>query len=256
MNWLKDKCNANPVTGGIWLSTGSLVAAELAAATGFDWALLDMEHGVCDESDILNQIRILSNTATCPVVRIPSRGNDVLKKVLDYGATAVMSPMINTPEEAEDFVKATKYPPDGTRGMSGSSRASAYGLNFKEYYRQVNQKLTVIAQIETRESIANIEKIAAVDGIDILFIGHSDLSLDLGCFEDYSSQTMLDAEAQVLSAAKRCGKKVGMLLKTAMNIGEYRKKGFSFIALGTDLGCLKSGYKNLAASQIGDLSRK
>ncbi len=245
MNWLKDKCNEQPLMRGIWLSTGSHVAAELAAATGFDWALLDMEHGVCSESDILNQIQLLSNTATCPVVRIPSRKNDILKKVLDYGATAVMSPMINTPEEAEEFVKATKYPPDGTRGMSGSSRASGYGFNFKEYYRDANRKMTAIAQIETRQSISNIEKIAAVKGIDVLFIGHSDLSLDLGCFEDFSCKTMLDAESRVLAAAERSGKKVGMLLKASMNIGDYSKRGVSFFALGSDLGCLKTGYKKL-----------
>jgi 2-keto-3-deoxy-L-rhamnonate aldolase RhmA len=184
-------------------------------------------------------------------VRIPSRKNDILKKVLDYGATAVMSPMINTPEEAEEFVKATKYPPDGTRGMSGSSRASGYGFNFKEYYRDANQKMTAIAQVETRQSISNIEKIAAVKGIDILFIGHSDLSLDLGCFEDFGSEKMLDAETKVLAAAKKFGKRTGMLLKASMNIAEYRKKGFSFFALGSDLGCLKTGYKKLFSDSAG-----
>jgi 2-keto-3-deoxy-L-rhamnonate aldolase RhmA len=245
MNWLKDKCNENPVMRGIWLSTGSRVAAELAAASGFEWALLDMEHGVCNESDILDQLQLLTNTGTCPVVRIPSRSNDIVKKVLDYGATAVMSPMINTPEEAEEFVRVTKYPPDGTRGMTSSSRAAGYGFNFKEYYRDANRKMTVIVQIETQQSVSNIEKIAAVQGVDILFVGHSDLSLALGCFEDFSSEKMQNAESQVLAAAGKYGKRAGMLLKVSMNIEDYRKKGFSFFAMGTDMGCLKSGYKKL-----------
>ena len=128
---------------------------------------------------------------------------------------------------------------------SSSSRASCYGHNFKEYFREANAKLIVAVQVETSVAVSNIEAIAAVRGVDIFFVGHSDLSMDLGCFGDYSSGDMRASELKVLSAARRFGKRAGMLLKADMGIEEQMDKGYSFLALGTDIGCLKTAYNNL-----------
>lgn len=245
MNWLKDKLDGKGPVYGIWLAAGSHVAAELAGAAGFDWALLDMEHGLGSEADVLRMIQVLAATPTAAVVRVPSAGSDQVKRVLDFGASGIMAPMIDSAADAAAFVRALRYPPAGTRGLTGSSRASGYGHGFAKYFGEANARLTGIVQIETARALARVDEIAAVDGVDVVFIGHSDLSLALGCFEDLKSRVMAEAEARVLEACARSGKTAGMLLKAGMPAAPYRDKGFRLIALGSDLGCLKAGYRKL-----------
>jgi 2-keto-3-deoxy-L-rhamnonate aldolase RhmA len=245
MKWLKDKLEAKPLLHGIWLSTGSHAAAEIAVEAGFDWALLDLEHGLGGEQELLRALQVMSRTDTTPVVRVPSSESDLVKKALDFGASAVMAPMINTASEAERFVRAMRYPPLGVRGLTASSRAASYGYDFKEYFRQANTRVCGIAQIETGRAVEQADAIAAVDGIDVLFIGHSDLSLELGCFGDYDSPLMRAAEGAVLDACARHGKKAGMLLKSGMSAEACQQKGFSFLALGSEIGCLRQGFDQL-----------
>jgi 2-keto-3-deoxy-L-rhamnonate aldolase RhmA len=245
MNWLKDKFDGNNCLNGIWMSAGSHIAAELAAGAGFDWALLDMEHGLGDFDSILRQIAVLTHTDCSAIVRVPTADSDAIGRVIDYGAAGVMAPMINTADEAKSFIQALRYPPEGNRGLTRSSRACRYGRDFNNYFQQANKSMTAIAQIETASGVANAEAIAAVDGVDVLFIGHSDLSLNLNCFEQQDSPVMQAAEDAVLSACVRHGKRAGMLMKAGMSIDHYRRKGFSIIALGSDVGCLKQGYEKL-----------
>ena len=247
MNDLKTKFASRDALRGIWLSTGSHVAAELAAAAGFDWALLDMEHGVGDQTDIMRQIQVLTPTACAPLVRVPSANSDAVKWVLDCGAVGIIAPMIAGVAEAEAFARALRYPPDGTRGLTTAGRASRYGHDFKEYFANANRAVTGIVQIETAAAVADVEAIAAVPGVDVLFIGHSDLSLNLGCFGQHSHPAVVDAEAAVLAACARHGKRAGMQLKAGMNAEDYRRKGFSLLALGIDIACLKQGFESLLA---------
>ncbi len=245
MNWLKNKFDDNNCLNGIWMSTGSHIAAELAAGAGFDWALLDMEHGLGDFDSILRQIEVLTHTDCSAIVRVPTADSDAIGRVIDYGAAGVMAPMIDTADEAASFIQALRYPPEGTRGLTRSSRACRYGRDFNNYFQQANKSMTAIAQIETASGVANADAIAAVDGVDVLFIGHSDLSLNLNCFEQQDLPVMQAAEDAVLSACARHGKRAGMLMKAGMSIDHYRRKGFSIIALGSDVGCLKQGYEKL-----------
>jgi len=251
MNWLKDKLETQAALHGIWLSTGSHAAAEIAAAAGFDWALLDFEHGVGDEQDLLRLLQVTCHTGTTPVVRVPSRNSDLIKKALDGGAGAIMAPMLNSADEAREFVSLLRYPPLGVRGITASSRAAGYGYGFKEYYEKANSRVCGMAQIETARAVEQADSIAAVDGIDVLFIGHSDLSLDLGCFREFAAPRMLAAEENVLAACARHGKKAGILLRAGMSAAACRQKGFSLLALGSDGGCLRQGFDQLLKTARG-----
>ncbi len=251
MNWLKDKLETQAALHGIWVLTGSHAAAEIAVATGFDWALLDFEHGAGDEQDLLRLLQVTCHTATTPVVRVPSRNSDLIKKALDGGAGAIMAPMINSAAEAQEFVRLLRYPPLGVRGLSSSIRATAYGCGFKDYFQKANSRVCGIAQIETARAVEQADSIAAVDGIDVLFIGHSDLSLDMGFYGEYAAPPMLAAEQTVLAACARHGKKAGMLLRAGMSAAACRQKGFSFLALGSDGGCLRQGFDQLLKAARG-----
>ncbi len=242
MKWFKDKFETHANVNGIWLATSSHTAVELAAAAGFDWALLDMEHGVGDRRDVTHQIHLLTATPCLPVVRIPSAASDAIKWALDAGAAGIMAPMIEGAEQARTFARALRYPPVGTRGLTRSSRACRYGHDFDAYFAGANTGVCAIVQIETARAVEQADAIAAVDGVDVLFIGHADLSLNLGCFEQFDAPAIRAAEADVLAACARHGKRAGLLLRSGMSIDELHRRGFSLLALGTDIGCLKQGF--------------
>jgi 4-hydroxy-2-oxoheptanedioate aldolase len=245
MNWFKDTFAARTHVNGIWLATGSHTAAELAAAAGFDWALLDMEHGVGDRRDVTHQIHLLTATTCLPVVRVPSPASDTIKWALDAGAAGIMAPMIETAEQARTFARALRYPPAGTRGLTRSCRACRYGHDFDAYFAEANSGAFAIVQIETAQAVEQADALAAVEGVDALFIGHADLSLNLGCFEQFDAPAIRAAEAEVLAACARHGKQAGMLLRSGMRGDALRDKGFSLLALGSDIGCLKQGFAKM-----------
>ncbi len=246
MQWFKQMLDRRSESRGIWLSSGSHVAAEIAAAAGFDWALLDMEHGVGEHHETMRQIQVLSHSSCLPIVRVPSIHSEAIGRVLDFGVSAVMAPMVNSGAEAAALVEALRYPPEGKRGLTGASRACGYGKNFENYFRDANAQVAAIAQIETAEALDKIDEIAAVDGVEVLFIGHSDLALNLGCRGGYNDAVVRDAEEKVLAACRRNAKKAGMLAKAGMTIDDYRHRGFSAIAAGTDIGVLKQEFFRLA----------
>ena len=244
MNFIKNLITSRP-TKGIFMASGSEVVTEIAANSGFDWLILDVEHGVADEMDVLRMMRAMTGTPTAPIIRIPQLRIETIKRMLDFGASGIMCPMIETADDAANLVAFMHYPPAGKRGLSGSTRATRYGLDTKDYFQRANRNLLCVAQIETRKSVENVEAIAQVEGIDILFIGHADLSLSLGCFQQYDNAELGEAEAKILEAARKHGKTVGMHLKKGMRVGDYVKRGFSFIAVGSDIGCLNSGFQQL-----------
>ena len=244
MNFIKDRVTRR-TTQGIFMTTGSEVVTEIAANSGFDWLILDLEHGVADEMDVLRMMQAMNGTPAAPIVRIPQLRIETIKRMLDFGASGIMCPMIETAEEAQELVAFMQYPPAGRRGLGGSTRATRYGIDFKDYFQRANRELLCIAQIETRKSVENVEAIAQVEGIDVLFIGHTDLSLSLGCFQQYDHPELAEAEAKVLEAARKYGKTIGMHMKKGMKASDYVKRGFSFMAVGSDTSCLNSGFQQL-----------
>jgi 2-keto-3-deoxy-L-rhamnonate aldolase RhmA len=244
MNFIKDKAE-NKITRGLFIASGTEFAVELAAHAGFDYLVLDMEHGLGDEGAILQMIRSLNGFETAPVVRIPYLRIEYIKKALDFGAAGIMCPMVETAQDAQNLVDFMRYPPAGKRGFTGSSRASGYGTDFKDYFARANTSLLCVAQIENASGVENVDAIAAVEGVDVLFIGHSDLSLNSGCLNNFDDKRIIDAELAVLAAAKKHGKIAGMMLKSGMNAQACIDRGFTSLVLGTDTGCLRSAYSEL-----------
>ncbi|MFA6101453.1 MAG: aldolase/citrate lyase family protein [Victivallaceae bacterium] len=244
MNFIKDKIE-NQVTRGLFITSGTEFAVELAAHAGFDYLILDMEHGLGDEGDVLRMIRSLNGFETAPIVRIPYLRIEYIKKVLDFGAAGIMCPMVETAADAQNLVDFMRYPPAGKRGLTGSSHASGYGADFKDYFARANANLLCVAQIENANGVENVDAIAAVEGVDVLFIGHSDLSLNLGCLNNFDDKKIIEAELAVLAAARKHGKIAGMMLKSGMNAQNCIDRGFTSLVLGTDIGCLRSAYSKL-----------
>lgn len=242
MNWFKDTLETKPAVYGMWLATGSHIVAEIAAAAGYDWGLVDYEHGMGSDDDLLRYLQVLGRTATSAVVRVPRWDSPLIQRALDQGASAIMAPMIRTAGEAAAFIRAMRYSPDGTRGLTSATRAADFGRTFPDYFKVANQRLTGIIQIETVESVANADAIAAIDGVDVLFIGHSDLTLSLGCFQQYKHPSVVAAEAAVLAACTKHGKQAGMLLRATTPIADYRARGFSVFALATDIGAIRESF--------------
>jgi len=242
---LKEGLSAGRRLKGLWLASGSVAAAEIAARAGFDWCLIDLEHGLASESDALAAIRALSGSSCAPIVRVPESGSPSTGRCLDFGAKGAMAPMVENAGQARAFAKALRYPPEGIRGMSSSSRAAGFGFDFERHLNEESKELLGVVQIETAEGVKNAKEIAAVEGVDVLFIGHSDLSLQLGCFKKFDDPRMLEAEERVLEACSKAGKSVGAILRPASNLS-VRPRGGLF-ALGSDLECMRSSFSKLIA---------
>jgi 2-keto-3-deoxy-L-rhamnonate aldolase RhmA len=243
MHWIREQVSRGDALIGVWLATGSAVVADIAGTAGFDWALVDLEHGLGSDGGVLSQLQVLDRHGIASIVRIPALDAVAVKRALDLGAAGIMVPQVRTADEARDAVRFTRYPPDGIRGMTSQSRAAGFGRDFADYYGQANRSVLTVIQIETPEAVANAAEIAAVDGVDVLFIGHSDLSLQLGCFQEYRHPRVLAAGDAVLAACRQHGRQAGAILRPPTTAEEALARGFSFLATGTDIGCLRKGFE-------------
>ena len=235
MHDLKQKLIAGKAVFGLFLEADGTAVAEMAGGCGYDFLVLDGEHGQCDEHAIFAQMARLEKFGVTRLVRLPAYRHEYVKRMLDYGADGILAPMIESAEQAEEFARSMRYPPQGTRGMTGIFRATDYNHAFQDYYASANQSLLCAVQIESAKGVENVEEIAAVEGVDLLFIGHSDLSSDYGCYRQFDDPRIHEAEQRVLAAARKNGKAVGMVLRPNMKLEEYLAAGVHFICLGTDL---------------------
>jgi len=223
---------------GSWLSIGSPVIAELAADAGFHWLLIDLEHGCTSEAAVPDQLRAFRGSAAKPIVRVPAPDADRIARVLDWGAHGIMVPHVNSAAEATACVRAMRYPPLGHRGVSRSVRAYGYGT--KPFPGETAPVL--LAQIETWEGVSNVEAIAAVDGVDVLFVGPADLQFDLKS----RPQATLDYASclkRVVAAAVDAGKECGILCRDAADLETLINAGFRWVAVDSDLSLLRAGYQ-------------
>ncbi|MCY2973234.1 MAG: aldolase/citrate lyase family protein [Planctomycetota bacterium] len=227
---------------GTWLSTGSPVIAELAALSGFDWVLLDLEHGNESEAALPNQLRGLRGSRTRGIVRVGAPHADLIARVLDWGAHGIMVPHVNSAAEAERIVQSAHYAPRGHRGLSRGVRAYEYGLNPPGDAMPVP---LIMAQIETVEAVMCSAVIARTDGIDVLFVGPSDLQFDLKHHADSSAGDYLQCLRTVVSAAKAAGKAAGILVRDAADLPAHRDLGFTHIAVDSDIAILRKAYAKI-----------
>lgn len=231
---------------GTWLSLGSPVAAELAALCGFDWALLDLEHGCGSEAHLPDQLRGLRGgdtreRGTQAIVRVTGLDAGQIGRVLDQGAHGVMVPHVNSATEARELVAAATYPPQGRRGYSRTVRAHHYGLR----PAADAPPPLLVAQIETCAAVAEADAIAGVDGIDALFVGPADLERDLAGQPAASRPDFEICVARVATAARAAGKAAGILVRDPADLHVRRRQGFSLIAVQSDVALLRDAFRAL-----------
>lgn len=223
---------------GTWLSVGSPVIAELAALSGFDWVLLDLEHGSAAEASLPEQLRALCGTRTKGVVRVGAPHPDLIARVLDWGADGIMVPHVNTVAEAEALVRAAHYPPRGKRGVSRTVRAHGYGLRSPES----TPAPLLLAQIETLDAVHAADAIAGVAGIDVLFVGPADLQHDLRHRPATATADFEDCLARVVAAARAAGKRAGTLVRDGSELPRRLEQGFTQVAVQSDLALLRDAF--------------
>jgi len=228
-------------TIGTWLSIGSPVIAELAAGCGFDWLLFDMEHGCATDEALLGSLQALNGSSSSLIVRVGAPHPDLLMRVLDWGADGVMVPHVETAEEAEACARAIYYPPRGRRGFSRSVRMYGYGLRPPRDATKIRP--VFIAQIETLKGVANAASIAAVDGVDMLFVGPADLAFDIQARN--SSLGYDECVRSVAASARAAGKSAGILVRNSADIARLAGDGLQHLAVESDLGILRQRYQSL-----------
>lgn len=237
-NRVKERLQQGLPTVGTWINIPEPAVAEILSAYGMDWLVIDTEHGPMDWQTVENLLRAMKGTEVVPLIRVAGNDPFLIKKALDRGAMGVLVPMINSAEEARSAVAAAKYPPEGFRGMAGT-RASRYGLDMEAYVENWNRDVLVVIQVETRAGLENVAAIAAVPGVDVLFVGPNDLSASLGIFRQYDHPVFQDAVRRIRDAAREHGVAPGYMGRDAASVLAKVDEGFTFIAAGTDVGLLK-----------------
>lgn len=231
---------------GLWSSLASHVSVEILAGAGFDWLLLDMEHAPNELPMVHSQLQACAGTSTHPVVRPPWNDMVTIKRLLDSGAQTLLIPYVETEDEARDAVAFTRYPPDGVRGYASAARASGFG-RIKDYPKLCADEICVLVQIESRLGLENLEKIAAVEGIDGVFIGPGDLSAALGHVGDIKHADVQAAVEASISRIVATGKPAGILIGDEALARRYIELGCTFTAVGSDIGLLARNAEQLAA---------
>jgi 2-keto-3-deoxy-L-rhamnonate aldolase RhmA len=230
---LRDRVQRGDTLLGCFLSLGSPLTAEICGLAGFDWTLIDLEHGAGDESDVLPQVQALAAGGTFAIVRVESTARQRVHRVLDFGAHGIMFPRIESAAEAKAAVAAMRYPPAGVRGVAFSNRAGGYGSNFRPYMAGSLSLITIV-QIESPAAVENLDAIAAVHGVDVLFVGPSDLSHSMGMLGNFEHPDFVAAIQRTSAAASSHGKQCGILLPTPKDFKKYYDLGYRFIASGSD----------------------
>lgn len=255
MNYIRDRVLRREFLSGTWCNLGSSITAEIAGNAGFDWVLLDHEHGTGGDDALVYQLQGVGCTPAAPIVRIAWNDPVRMKRVLDLGAAGVMVPWVNNADEAKRAVAGMRYPPAGMRGVARATRAVAFGRDVEPYFREANDKLLTVVQIETEEALANVEAIAAVDGADVLFVGPVDLSTNMGIQLQFEHPRFKDALRRVSDAARGAGKAAGILLATAAQIEGVAGAGFTFVALSSDGSMVWAGMRAVADA-LGAFKRR
>ena len=246
-NTFKARLKAGERLIGLWMTLADIYSAEVVGTAGFDWVVVDGEHSPNDIRSIRDQLIALEASDTHPVVRVPIGETRLIKQVLDIGAQTVLVPMVETAEQAEELVRACRYPPEGTRGVGASAaRASRFG-SIPDYIATADDQICLLVQVENRAGIANIDDILKVDGVDGVFIGPADLSTDMGHSGNSSAPEVEQVILATLQRIKEAGKAPGILSTKDETTALYRDGGAQFLAVGIDLLMLARATRDAAA---------
>ena len=229
---------------GCWCSLGSPITTEVMGLAGFDWLLLDGEHAPNDVLSFIPQLMALKDSASAPVVRPQWNDTVIIKRLLDAGFYNFLIPFVESADDAKRAVAATRYPPQGVRGVSVSHRSNRYGT-VPEYFEVINDNISVIVQIESRKAVAVIDEICAVEGVDCVFIGPSDLAAGYGYLGNPLHPEVQQAMQKIITSAKEHGKPAGILAPVEADARRYLEMGVTFVAVGSDLGVFRNASQML-----------
>lgn len=240
--------DGDPVAG-TWLTIGHPAVAEIAAGLEFDFVVVDTEHAPTSLETVENQLRAVEAAEgdTAALARVPWNDPVRIKRLLDTGPAGLVVPMVETAQEAREAVAAMRYPPEGIRGIA-AARASNYTHDFVEYVETANEDLVTIVQIESERGLANAEDIAAVEGVDALFVGPSDLAAAVGAFPDQDDPAVVEAVEQVAAAGEAAGTPVGTLAVDPDRIETWLDRGMDFLVVGFDVAFVAEGASEALAA--------
>ena len=227
---------------GTWLMAGTPATAEAMGCVGFDWLVLDMEHVPIDFQDAYHILQAIGGTAACPVVRLAWNDMVLVKRALDIGAQTLMFPFIQNPDEAKVAVASTQYPQagqltTGTRGYAAMHRASRYGT-LPDYNQRVNDSISCIIQLETPAALTQLEAIAAVEGVDALFVGPGDLAATMGHLGNIAHPEVQAAIKNAAQRARAVGKPIGIVGPSPEMVKQFINYGFNYVAIASDMGMM------------------
>ncbi|MBO0610101.1 HpcH/HpaI aldolase family protein [Myceligenerans salitolerans] len=232
---------------GMWVSTGSPLVAEICAGSGLDWLLVDMEHGPNGIEGVLPQLQATAAYPPAVVVRLPGLLPVMIKQVLDLGAQNVLLPMIDTADQAETAVRAVRYPPRGFRGVGSALARSARWNRVEDYLTDGDEHVSLLVQVESEAGVENAAEIAAVDGVDGVFVGPSDLAASMGLLGQQTHPDVTAAVLRAVDAVRGAGKPVGVNAFDPAVADSYLAAGASFVLVGADVTLLARGSEALAA---------
>jgi 4-hydroxy-2-oxoheptanedioate aldolase len=248
---LRRRVLAGEPTIGLFVNLGSIVSAEIVARAGYDWALVDLEHGMTTEADLLAQLMAIQATPTAAIVRVVSAERMRVGRVLDLGADGLMIPRLETVADMRETVSWMRYPPAGIRGVAAGTRGAGYSTLTHAQIRTLNERVLGVFQVESRAAVAAAGELALIDGVDVLFVGPADLSHEMGIPGDFTNPLFTDALDHVAAVARARGKAAGMLVRDASEVPAYLARGYRFLGIGSDSALVMSG----ARSQLAEARR-
>jgi len=247
-NHVRRRLAAGEPSVGTWLALPSPEAAEYVGTVGFDWLVIDAEHNPVDIRTLALMFGAIGRSGTAPMVRIPWNAPENFKRVLDAGAWGIVVPMVNSREEAERAVEATRYPPVGNRSVGGGRHSMSFGTAATDYYAAANDELLLVLQIEHIKGVENADDILSVPGVDACFIGPNDMAasmgLGLGVPLESDHPQLVDAIKHVREASVRNGVASGIHCSGAAGVNRRIGEGFQFLALASELRYLLGGLKD------------
>jgi 2-keto-3-deoxy-L-rhamnonate aldolase RhmA len=238
---LRERVLAGELTVGAFINLGSAISAELVGRAGFDWVVIDLEHGAGTEADLLASILAVHGTPATAIVRPQSAERLRIGRALDVGADGIMVPRLETPDEVREALGYLRFPPTGVRGVALLTRGAGLGDVAHAAVAALNEPIVGVFQVESGTAVENAAAIAAMDGVDVLFVGPTDLSHEMGIPGRWDDPRFEEALRTVAEAAAGAGKAAGILLRTADELPAYVERGYRFVGLGSDAGFVVDG---------------
>lgn len=245
VNQFKQQLQGEQTQWGLWLGLPDTSCAEICAGAGFDWLLIDGEHAPFDNRSIMAHLQAIAPYQVPAIVRPPEGRTALIKQLLDIGAQTLLIPMVDTPEQAAQLVQAVRYPPQGIRGLGTSLARGANWNRIPGYLHQANEQICLIVQAETTTAMDNLAEIAAIDGVDAVFIGPSDLSASMGHVGNPDHPEVVAAIEQGIRTINAAGKAAGLMSLNQQQANHYVEVGACFVGIGVDTLLLANGAKSL-----------